>query len=45
MTQNSNLAALAAASAAVWLDDLSRDRLRTDDLAECRAGELAWNGR
>lgn len=34
MTQNPNLAALSAAGVSVWLDDLSRDRLRTGDLAE-----------
>jgi transaldolase len=34
MTQNSNSAALAAAGASVWLDDLSRDWPRTGDLAE-----------
>ena len=45
MTQNSNLAALAAAGASVWLDDLSRDWPHTGDLAECRADELNWNGR
>lgn len=34
MTQNPNLAALAAAGVSVWLDDLSRDRLSTGGLAE-----------
>src|SRR5574337_2092168 len=34
MTQNPNLAALSAAGVSVWLDDLSRDRLRTGNLAE-----------
>jgi len=34
MTQNSNLAALSAAGVSVWLDDLSRDRLQTGNLAE-----------
>ena len=34
MTQNENLAALSAAGVSVWLDDLSRDRLRTGNLAE-----------
>jgi transaldolase len=34
MRRNSNLTALAAAGVPVWLDDLSRDRLRTGDLAE-----------
>jgi transaldolase len=34
MTQNPNLAALSAAGVSVWLDDLSRDRLSTGDLAE-----------
>jgi transaldolase len=34
MTQNSNLAALSAAGVSVWLDDLSRDRLRTGNLQE-----------
>lgn len=33
MTQNPNLAALSAAGVSVWLDDLSRDRLMTGDLA------------
>jgi transaldolase len=32
MTQNPNLAALSAAGVSVWLDDLSRDRLRTGNL-------------
>jgi transaldolase len=34
MTQNSNLASLSAAGVSVWLDDLSRDRLRTGNLQE-----------
>jgi transaldolase len=34
MTQNPNLAALAAAGVSIWLDDLSRDRLRTGNLQE-----------
>ncbi|HME49923.1 transaldolase [Mycobacterium sp.] len=34
MTRNPNLAALSAAGVAVWLDDLSRDRLRTGNLQE-----------
>jgi transaldolase len=34
MTHNPNLAALSAAGVSVWLDDLSRDRLRTGNLAE-----------
>lgn len=34
MTQNSKLAALSAAGVSVWLDDLSRDRLSTGNLAE-----------
>ena len=32
--QNSNLAALSEAGVSVWLDDLSRERLRTGNLAE-----------
>jgi transaldolase len=32
MTQNPNLAALSEAGVSVWLDDLSRDRLRTGNL-------------
>lgn len=32
--QNPNLAALSAAGVSVWLDDLSRDRLQTGNLAE-----------
>jgi transaldolase len=32
MTQNPNLAALSAAGVSVWLDDLSRERLRTGNL-------------
>lgn len=32
MTQNPNLAALAAAGVSVWLDDLSRERLQTGNL-------------
>lgn len=34
MSQNPNLAALSAAGVSVWLDDLSRDRLQTGNLAE-----------
>ena len=34
MAQNPNLAALAAAGVSVWLDDLSRDRLRSGNLQE-----------
>jgi transaldolase len=34
MAQNPNLAALSAAGVSVWLDDLSRDRLRTGNLKE-----------
>jgi transaldolase len=34
MTQNSNLVALSAAGVSVWLDDLSRERLRTGNLQE-----------
>ncbi|MFC4604278.1 transaldolase [Rhodococcus kronopolitis] len=34
MTQNANLAALSAAGVSVWLDDLSRARLETGNLAE-----------
>jgi len=34
MTQNPNLAALSAAGVSVWLDDLSRNRLRTGNLQE-----------
>ncbi|GLE51037.1 transaldolase [Mycobacterium montefiorense] len=33
-TQNPNLAALSAAGVAVWLDDLSRDRLKSGNLQE-----------
>ncbi|RFD24794.1 transaldolase [Mycobacterium uberis] len=33
-TQNPNLAALNAAGVSVWLDDLSRDRLQSDNLQE-----------
>jgi len=33
-TQNKNLAELSAAGVSVWLDDLSRERLRTGNLAE-----------
>ena len=32
--QNTNLTALSAAGVAVWLDDLSRERLRSGNLAE-----------
>ncbi|MGC2652742.1 MAG: transaldolase [Mycobacterium sp.] len=34
MTQNSNLAALSAAGVSVWLDDLSRDRIKSGNLQE-----------
>lgn len=34
MAQNPNLAALSAAGVSVWLDDLSRDRLRSGNLRE-----------
>ncbi|MEI6252053.1 MAG: transaldolase [Mycobacteriaceae bacterium] len=34
MAQNPNLAALSAAGVSVWLDDLSRDRLRSGNLKE-----------
>jgi transaldolase len=34
MTQNPNLVALSAAGVSVWLDDLSRERLRTGNLQE-----------
>ncbi|WP_137724542.1 transaldolase [Prescottella subtropica] len=34
MTQNQNLAALSAAGVSVWLDDLSRSRLQTGNLAD-----------
>src|SRR6201986_800656 len=34
MTQNPNLAALSAAGVSVWLDDLSRDRLKSGNLQE-----------
>jgi transaldolase len=34
MTQNERLAALSAAGVSVWLDDLSRDRLTSGNLAE-----------
>lgn len=34
MAQNSNLAQLSAAGVSVWLDDLSRDRLRSGNLQE-----------
>ena len=36
MSQNPNLAALSAAGVSVWLDDLSRDRLTSGNLAELR---------
>ncbi|GFG55221.1 transaldolase [Mycolicibacterium agri] len=36
MTQNANLAALSAAGVSVWLDDLSRSRLRSGNLTELR---------
>lgn len=34
MTQNSNLAALSDAGVSVWLDDLSRDRIKSGNLQE-----------
>jgi len=34
MAQNSNLAQLSAAGVSIWLDDLSRDRLRSGNLQE-----------
>src|ERR1700685_1182188 len=34
MTQNPNLAALSAEGVSVWLDDLSRDRLKSGNLQE-----------
>src|SRR5690606_40531239 len=34
MAQNENVAALAAAGVSVWLDDLSRDRIDSGNLAE-----------
>ncbi|MGW5752403.1 transaldolase [Nocardia rhamnosiphila] len=34
MAQNENIAALAAAGVSVWLDDLSRDRINSGNLAE-----------
>lgn len=34
MSQNPNLAALSAAGVSVWLDDLSRERLQTGNLAD-----------
>ena len=34
MTQNRNLAELSEAGVSVWLDDLSRDRLRSGNLQE-----------
>ncbi|MEV0433224.1 transaldolase [Nocardia sp. NPDC050413] len=34
MAQNENLAALAAAGVSVWLDDLSRDRIKSGNLAD-----------
>ncbi|MBF6068647.1 transaldolase [Nocardia farcinica] len=34
MAQNENIAAMAAAGVSVWLDDLSRDRIRSGNLAE-----------
>ena len=34
MTQNENLAALSEAGVSVWLDDLSRERLRSGNLQE-----------
>ncbi|MFD3744238.1 transaldolase [Nocardia sp. NPDC058633] len=37
MTQNENLAALSAAGVSVWLDDLSRDRIQSGNLADLAA--------
>ncbi|WP_375489171.1 transaldolase family protein, partial [uncultured Mycobacterium sp.] len=34
MTQNANLAALSAAGVSVWLDDLSRDRIKSGNLQQ-----------
>ncbi|MEV0246554.1 transaldolase [Nocardia sp. NPDC050712] len=34
MSQNENLAALSAAGVSIWLDDLSRDRIQSGNLAE-----------
>ncbi|MBH0774853.1 transaldolase [Nocardia bovistercoris] len=34
MSQNPNIASLSAAGVSVWLDDLSRDRIRSGNLAE-----------
>jgi transaldolase len=34
MAQNRNLAELSGAGVAVWLDDLSRDRIRTGNLQQ-----------
>ncbi|MCV7081925.1 transaldolase family protein, partial [Mycolicibacterium insubricum] len=34
MTQNPNLAALSQAGVSVWLDDLSRERLQSGNLAD-----------
>ncbi|MEV6066538.1 transaldolase [Nocardia sp. NPDC052001] len=34
MTQNTNLAALSAAGVSVWLDDLSRDRIKSGNLQD-----------
>ena len=34
MAQNANLAALSAAGVSVWLDDLSRERLRSGNLQQ-----------
>src|SRR3954447_11292260 len=34
MTQNANTAALSAAGVSVWLDDQSRDRIQSGNLAE-----------
>ncbi|MFI6866283.1 transaldolase [Nocardia sp. NPDC050406] len=40
MTQNPNTAALSAAGVSVWLDDLSRDRIQSGNLADLIA---TWN--
>jgi transaldolase len=39
MTQNPNLVALSAARVSAWLDDLSRERLQTGNLAELIAAK------
>jgi len=44
MTQNERLAALSAAGVSVWLDDLSRDRLTSGNLAELVATRSVVGG-